>query len=269
MNFSYSLVRLLPTLMLLSTASPQAADEWRFAARVNMWLPDVKGETAFFDRVEEQEFEVKIDDILEDLEFGFLGSLEASRGRWGVLTDLVYSSIGDDQDRVRGGSIGSRPEIDTEGQLSASLDVDTWIWNTAGFYRMVDSNSLTLDLLAGVRYVDIEQELDWTLNSSIAGRPLPERGGRAKVSADSWDAFLGLRGRIGLGDGSGLFLPFYLDAGTGDADFTWQAAAGLGYALGHWNIGLIWRHLEYDLDSRAPIGVLELSGPAAVVEYAW
>ena len=264
-----TLVHVFPAMLLLVAVSSWSTEDWRFAVRVNAWLPDVKGETAFFDRVEEQAFEIPVEDILEDLEFGFLGSFEASKGRWGFVTDLVYSSIGDEQDRLREGSIGGGIEIGTESRLSASMDVDTWIWNIAGFYRLLESATMTLDLLGGVRYADIEQELEWTISSSIAGRPLPERGGRAEVSADSQDLFLGIRGRIGLGDTGRLFIPFYLDAGTGDSDFTWQAAAGLGYAIGNWNLGLTWRHLEYDLDSGAPIGELELSGPAAVIEYTW
>lgn len=262
-----STVAMLPTL--LCVASANAASEWQFSVRVNAWLPDVSGETALLDSGAGQGFEVDIDDILDKLEMGLLGSFEARRGRWGIVTDVIYSSIGDDTDRLREGTIGPAQGRDTETRISVGLDVDTLIWNSVGFYRLLDSQSLSLDILGGVRYLDVEQDLDWTINSSVAGVPLPEIKGSASVDGDSWDAIVGVRGRWALTQDGTWFIPFYLDVGTGDADFTWQGATGVGYAHGRWNFGLTWRHLEYDLGSDAAIGELELSGPAGVFEYTW
>lgn len=259
-------IAVLATLMLSAAA---LADEWHFSARVNAWLPDVSGKTAFPDQLEQQDFQIDIEDVLDKIELGFLGSFEARKGRWGVVTDLVYASIGDSSKGLREGSIGLQRAVDVETRIAVDLDVENWIWNTAGFYRLLQSETLTVDALGGVRYLDVEQDLDWTISTSIAGQPLPERSGSVEVSEDSWDAFLGIRGRLSLSAGSAFFVPFYLDGGTGDADFTWQAATGLGYARGRWNFGLIWRHLEYDLGSGAVIGELALSGPAGVFEYNW
>jgi hypothetical protein len=254
---------------MLAPGTVQADDGWQFAARLEGWFPDVSGETAFSGPTGEDDFEIDVDDYLSSVEFGFMGSFEASKGKWGISTDLIYASMGDDGSQDLESSIGRVQQRSVERKLSADLDVDSWIWNTVGFYRLLDSEGMTLDLLAGVRYVDVQQELDWRVSTSIDGRPLPERSGKDKVEVDNWDAVIGVRGRIPFSEGGRWFLPFYLDVGTGDSDFTWQGAAGLGYAFSSSGLALVWRHLEYDLDSGSVVSDLKMSGPAMVYEYAW
>lgn len=108
------------------------------------------------------------------------------------------------------------------------------------------------------RYIDIKQELDWEISASLGEQELPGRGGSAEVEADNWDAIVGVRGRVPLFVSERWFLPFYVDGGAGDSDFTWQAATGLGYAMERWHFGLVWRHLDYDLESgAAPLNARE------------
>lgn len=250
---------------LLFSVGAQAGEDWQFTARMDIWLPDTSGETAFSGA----DFKMDVEDILDDVEFGFLGSFEARRGRWGIVTDIVYSSIGDKNDNFYEGSVGPGEGLALEGNLSVDLDVDTWFVNSAAFYRAVESESLILDVLAGVRYADVEQRIEWEISGNLGGSELPGRSGWAEVGEEILDGIVGVRGRVGLGESDRWVLPFYLDVGTGGSDFTWQAAAGLGYGFDWGNMGLVWRHLEYDLESDAAIADLQLSGPAAVFEFSW
>ena len=44
----------------------------------------------------------------------------------------------------------------------------------------------------------------------------------------------------------------------------------LKYSLaGAFSLGLVWRHLEYDLGSDAELAEIELDGPAAEFEFTW
>lgn len=250
---------------LLFSVGAQAGEDWQFTARMDIWLPDTSGETAFSGA----DFKMDVEDILDDVEFGFLGSFEARRGRWGIVTDIVYSSIGDKNDNFYEGSVGPGEGLALEGNLSVDLDVDTWFVNSAAFYRAVESESLILDVLAGARYADVEQRIEWEISGNLGGSELPGRSGWAEVGEEILDGIVGVRGRVGLGESDRWVLPFYLDVGTGGSDFTWQAAAGLGYGFDWGNMGLVWRHLEYDLESDAAIADLQLSGPAAVFEFSW
>ena len=257
------------TAILLSAGPVAAQDDWQFAVRINGWFPDVSGETAFTPPGGDDEFSLNVEDVLDKVEFAALFTVEARKGRWGLFSDLVYSSVGDDASEVKARPLGRRQTGSLESTIDVDLDVDTWVWMAAGFYRVLQSDSLTLDLLAGMRYIDVEQELGWTVNSTLDGQSLPQRQGNIEVAADNWDAIVGVRGRIPLTDSGLWFVPFYLDGGAGDSDFTWQGATGIGYSMGRAKIGLVWRHLEYDLGSDAELAEIELDGPAAEFEFTW
>ena len=51
----------------------------------------------------------------------------------------------------------------------------------AGYYRAIERRELTLDLVVGVRHLDIEQTLDWTVTGNVGSIPVPGR-----ASAASW-----------------------------------------------------------------------------------
>ena len=250
----------LPALSVAATTTNDG-DTWRYAVRLDVWLPDISGNSSF-----DRDFEIEIDDIIDDLELGMMASAEARRDRWGFFTDIIYASIGDSGSAQRQRASGGRP-IPSDVNLSVDLEVDSWIWTAAGFYRLLESDRATLDLVAGFRYTDVEQTLDWRVRGSTGERPLPGDTGSVGVQFEHWDAVIGIRGRIGLGGLQQWFLPYYLDVGTGDSDLTWQGTGGIGYARGRWAFAGIWRYLEYDLPSSAAVSELAFSGPAVVVEY--
>ena len=85
------------------------------------------------------------------------------------------------------------------------------------------------------------------------------RGDYGLQSGDVWDAFIGFKGNISLGDR--WFIPSYADVGTGDSDFTWQATAGIAYKAADWaDIALVYRYLAWDLGGDV-IDDLDFSGP--------
>lgn len=242
-----------------------ADDGWQFSGRINAWFPETSGETAF---AAEQDFEIEVNDIIDSLEFAFMGSLEARKGRWGIYSDFMYSSIGDKVSDYHEGTFGPR-DLPVEVNASVDFDVDTYFITAAGYYRALDSRRTTLDLLFGTRYIDVEQTVKWEISGDIADQSIPGRSGKGKVEVGNWDVVVGVRGRIPLGDNGLWVIPYYVDIGTGDSDFTWQASTGIGYEMGSWGMALTWRYLSYDLDSGSEIADIELSGPAAVFEFVW
>jgi hypothetical protein len=143
------------------------------------------------------------------------------------------------------------------------------IWTTVGYFRAVDEPDRTLDFLGGFRYADMEQSLNWRISGDIGQLPLPGREDGGEVSADYWDLIVGLRGRFGFGGNNAWFLPYYLDIGTGNSHYTWQAAAGLGYAFSWGEIAGVWRYLAYNMPADKPIDNMNFSGPAIGVIFRW
>jgi hypothetical protein len=243
-------------------------DSWEFGASIYGWFPDMSGQTAFSPGGDSADFTIEIGDILDNLEFTFQGSFDARKGRIGLFTDVIYMKVGNDASNYREGTIDGS-EIPVDVTVAVDFDMESWIWTTAGYYRAVQQPRHTLDLLGGARYIDVEQSLAWDVSGNLDNNPLPGRQGKPKTGLDNWDAIIGLRGKLAFGNDGRWFLPYYADMGTGNSDFTWQAATGLGYSFGWGEIAGVYRYLSYDLASGTPIADMQFSGPAIGATFRW
>jgi hypothetical protein len=57
-------------------------------------------------------------------------------------------------------------------------------------------------------------------------------------------------------------MPYYIDAGTGSSSLTWQAVLGVTYGFGWGDIGLTYRHLEWEQGDDELVQDLQFDGPA-------
>jgi hypothetical protein len=64
----------VPALPLASSGA-QAADDWRFAGTLCLWAAGINGET-----VGGADIDVDFDTLLDNLDMGFMGAVEARRG---------------------------------------------------------------------------------------------------------------------------------------------------------------------------------------------
>ena len=120
-------------------------------------------------------------------------------------------------------------------QTSVGMNLNAKIWTLAGGYTVLNGDWGNFDVIAGFRYLGIPISLDFSLALTLTG----PRGngatfgriGSVSGTANLWNGIGGFRGRIRLGD-TGLFIPYYFDAGAGGSDLTWQIASGLGYQTG-------------------------------------
>ena len=54
---------------------------------------------------------------------------------------------------------------------------------------------------------------------------------------------------------------FGADMGTGQSDLTWQLAGGVGYKFNWGDIGLHYRHVQWDFDNDSKLDDMSFSGP--------
>ena len=259
---------LAATALMSSGANAQTPNDWQFGLQLYGWFPTIGGKTTFPHDTPPSSISVDADDILSNLKFVFMGSFEARKGRWGGFTDVVYMDVGDDRSETREFAVGGTP-LPSGATASADYDLKGLIWTLAGSYRAVADPTAALDVFAGARFADIEQELNFQVSGNIGSIPLPGRGGSRKVSKDFWDGIVGVKGRLHFGHDHRWFVPYNFDIGTGDSDLTWQAMAGIGYSF-HWgDIVGAYRYLDYDFKSSSPIQDLNFSGPALSVVLRW
>ena len=270
--FSLSLAVLVMALLASTGALAQQpereSEAWQFGLSIYGWFPNIAGQTSFTPPGGSSEFGIDIDHILDSLEFALMGTFDARKGRWGILTDVLYMDAGNSKTGTREATMGGRA-LPVNASANVDLDLKSWIWTLTGYYRALDQNGLTLDVVAGMRYLDVEQEVNWTVTGNVGPIPAPDRAGAAKADLTNWDALIGARGRFAFGAQKAWFVPYYFDVGTGESDFTWQGIAGIGYAF-HWGeIVAAWRYLYYNLPSDEAIKDMDFSGPVIGVTFRW
>jgi len=268
LSFAVLMISTLASTGALAQQAASDSDAWQFGVSIYGWFPDIAGETAFTQPGGSNDFTIDIDNILDNLKFTLMGIVDVRKGRWGLLTDLIYMDVGDSETGTREASIGRRG-LPVNATANVDLDIKSWIWTIAGYYRALEQNGWTLDLAAGARYLDVEQSVNWNVTGNVGPIPIPDRTGAAKAEVSNWDAIVGARGRFAFGDQKAWFVPFYVDLGAGDSDFTWQGIAGLGYAFKWCEITAVWRYLYYDLSSDKPIKDMNFSGPAIGATFRW
>jgi hypothetical protein len=235
---------------------------------VYAWLPDIEGTTRFPSGAAGPTITVDAGQLIDNLDFTFQAALQARKGRWGAFGDLIYLDEGAARSRIREFSVGpgQRP---AGVELDARLDLKSWILTLGAIYNLRDTQSGVTDLLFGARMLDLEQTLDWRFSGNISGLELPGASGSSTVSGTNWDAVIGLRGQWRFGGDHRWLIPWHVDAGAGDSDFTWQAMAGLGYRFDWGSVVLNYRYLDYDVGSGTGVNDLTLEGPMAGVSFDW
>lgn len=250
-------------------AGAQAAPKaWRGSATLYGWVPAVGGSTSFPATGSGPSIDVSSRQVLDALKMAFMGSLELRRGKWGVATDLVYADFGAGKSKSRDFSIdhGSLP-----AGVDATLDLrlESWIWSVGAVYSLADIREGTSDLVLGVRLLDMDQRLDWSIAGTVPGLPPAARSGSATVGLQQWDAIVGVKGRINIGTSGTWFLPYYLDFGTGQSRYTWQIAGGVGYQFSWGSVIAAWRYLDYGFKSGSAVQGLSLNGGALGVQFGF
>ncbi len=238
-------------------AESAAGDQWAFTVTPYLWLPNINGTLKFQlpNLNASAGVETGPNDYLENLDFTLMISGEARKGKWSIFTDVIYLDFSDENSKVRsfdGALVDASIDLGTQSSLSGG------VWTLVGGYAAVQEPGATLDVIGGFRYLDIEASADWTLSGPLG--ILPPAGSVSQGDA-LWDAIVGVRGRVKLGDGN-WSMPYYADIGSGQSSFTWQAMAGVAYSWNWGDLGLVYRHLSYDMDDNKLLQDVEFSGPA-------
>lgn len=139
------------------------------------------------------DIDLSLSEILENLDFGFMGAYRFHQNSWSVGTDVIYLGLG---------SKFERPGTDP-----TELTIDQWMVELSGGYRVRPY----LTLLAGGHY------------TSLSNRVSSLTTGRGIDATEDWiDPFLG--GWLTLTPGKNWLVHLRADAGGFGlgSDFAWQ-----------------------------------------------
>lgn len=226
-------------------------DTWQFEAELYLWLASIGGTEA-----SGGDIDVDFDSLLDDLEIAFMGGLQARKGRWSFMIDAIYLDASADNSSIITLPVGP----DVEVTVNSSFELKNWIVSPYVGYNVAATDKVTLDILAGARYLWMEADLAL----SVVEPPINQA---ASDSGDMWDGIVGFRGEFILSEN--WYLPFHFDIGTGDTDLTWQAYGGVGYKFKRINIEAAYRYLEWNFDDNEVLEDMNVSGPMFGLRYSW
>jgi opacity protein-like surface antigen len=231
-------------------ANGAATVGWQFEVTPYVWLPTIggtfRGDAAGGGSTD---FEVKPGSYLKGFESGIAVTGEVRKGRVFVYSDLMYLRLGSENSTVIG--------VDPGLVLDTSFNFKMAMWSIVGGYAVATGDWGRVDAFAGARMAgtDFTGSFDLSFKPAASGRSTNSFAGSETI----WNGIVGTKGRIQLN--RAWFLPFYADFGTGDSNFTYQLAAGIGYQTGWLGVSAGWRTLVMNQAADEPVDTLTLKGP--------
>lgn len=171
-----------------ATDKAAAGDDWRFGFELYGYFASMGGEIATG-----QALEADFDDILDNLQFAFMGLVGAYKGKWSFIADVLYMDVGGDGKGTLTVPITPRKSI-TEN-VKVDVGVRSWVVTPTVGYELVSNDKLNLSLFGGARYLWLKTTMEVNSSNNIR-----YRGYKLSESQDNWDAIAGVRGRILLTD---------------------------------------------------------------------
>lgn len=248
---------MVPTVAADKSPIPTISDEVSFVLTPYIWAAGITGD-ADVNNVQRVHSHISSDKVLSNLAAGWMLDGEIHYGRWGVYGNGVYAKLS---------HLGSTSRVKDGMTLDVNSNTDAWlgIYTAAGTYSAYVSKSLYLDVLGGVRFLQLNAKVQ--LGASIANTPY--QGDKTLYSSLSTsDAVGGVKGRYRLGETS-WYIPFYLDAGGGSAvaKFTSQQALGIGYDFKEFDVGLYYNNIYYSLSNGNVSSYINMTGPAVAATF--
>ena len=191
------------------------------------------------------EIDVDFDEIFKNIDWfppPIMLAAEVRYDRFGLLSDFIYLGLDSE-----GASPGPLP-------LTADANLKTLIFTVGGSYRVLQSDSVDLDLLAGARL--------WMLDANLALTG-PVIGTRQAGGSETWiDPIVGVAAQIKLGGGFGFKAEGDVGGFGVGADLDWQVLGALQYQLNE-SITLEagYRYLAVDYDKGGFLYDVAMQGP--------
>tara|TARA_R110000850_G_scaffold60079_7_gene138180 strand:- start:4393 stop:5184 length:792 start_codon:yes stop_codon:yes gene_type:complete len=219
--------------------------------RFDGWIPQIYvGFTNSALGIDQNVF-IGYDDIISNLDWAVPLGFDFRLDRIGFLPDILAL-------KMSGGS--ATPQGTLFSQLDYSLKMG--VFNMPAYYRVVDQENLTVDVLGGVRFLTID------LDVGLTGGPLGTALGpvSAGTNARILDGIGGIRIQQNISDK--LFYSLYGDVGAGDSKLTWQVMGDLGYRVrDDFSVSLGYRYLTYSESTVASAVDLTASGPQITLNW--
>jgi hypothetical protein len=234
--------------------SVQASNSWEWAVTPYLWMPTISMDADTNVPPGGVGTDTSFDDVLDAIQGGFLFHVEGQGEHFGMFGDVMYISLGKDQEFTN---------------FDLETDLDSSIWELAAVWNVDPERFEGLEVIAGWRYFDVGLEMAFDpVNPALANVELD-------AGKNYSDFMLGLR-YIGNSGGKWGYV-LRADGSWGGTEGTYNLAGNITYKTdnGAWAFG--YRHLNTTLEADNNLANatpgdnvdvdLTLSGP--IVSYTW
>jgi hypothetical protein len=231
-------------------AGPALAQDgnWTYDASIYLFFP--KTDVSLDTPIGSVDGELSISDAIDNLDFAFMGAVEARTGRWGFIGDFIYFNVSPDAPTPKGLAF-SQVVVDTKLTMLSGY----------GMYRVFDDTKTTVDLGFGARAY--WSDVTTTFSGNLAAT-------RVFDASDNWvDPLLAARIRTDFNDK--WYGALFLDGGGFGvgSDSTYQVIATVGYRINDkWAVQGGYRYIDIDKgeDDASDLNIT-LSGPIIGAVY--
>jgi hypothetical protein len=238
----------IAALALTGQAAAAGDDgDWQVSGKVYLWASDTRVSTT-----QGQEVVAEFEDVIDDVELAFMGSLGARKDRWSWFGDILFVAI-DARDTLPVNGPGIAGPVDAD----VKYEQDVLVLTAGGGYTIAESDSYRFDVAAGVRHLDLQTDIGVDLGIGP--------GIDVSDSSEVLDGFVGVKGYADLGDR--WYLYYYADIGAGESDLTWQALVDFNYEFSKFDVGIGYRILRWQADGEGLIDDFGFSGPYAGMAF--
>ena len=246
----------------VAAAAPAGAEEdmfdgkWHFALTPYLFLPKFYGTLTYQNPAGaggSMSATADPNSYLQSLDFAAMFAAEARKGDALIFTDYIYLHLGGHDAAVQTVT-GPGGNVQIPINLGGSWSVVANVWTLAGGFSVRHQPEGYLDLFAGTRLLNLSSSIGWSFSGPVGTLA---SSGSASQTDNIWDAIVGLKGQVRLGE-SNWFMPYYVDIGGASSNWTWQAALGVGYHLKWGDAVFLVRSLSYDVNDKLD---LRMTGP--------
>jgi opacity protein-like surface antigen len=234
-------------VLLSGMAGPAPAQDgnWTFDVSAYLWTNDttVTSDTP----LGEVETTLSFRDAIEDLQFAFMGTVEARNGPWSVIGDLLYFKLADTASTPAGVVFS---DVEAESKITVVSSYLT--------YRVYEDANVAVDLGGGLRAF-------WTsVDTTFEGAGAPTES--FSSDKDFIDPVVAARVRMAFNEN--WFGTLMIDGGGYDGSSTWQVLATVGYSVNDsWAIQGGYRYMQAEWDTDFGETSIEFSGPILGATY--
>jgi hypothetical protein len=239
---------------LVSIAPARAAEntDWKWSITPYIWATSVKVDAVLRDS-QTLSTDVSFGDLIDKLDFAAMVHAEGQRGKFGMLFDVVYADLADED------QVSPIPPL-PGATVTADAGLQMTIFEAAGIYNP-SGEVKKFAVLFGTRVFVNDLDVDATFD--LGGPSVARSFSKGDTLVD---AMLGVRY---IGDiAKHWSYQVRADASALGTDLAWSAGAGFGFAWGKEdrfgvNLGYRYMDIKFDTDDAEHIDDLEqvLAGP--------